>query len=190
MDRAVGIVAPWIDLEVVDDQNRVQDYGIQGQIRLRALGQGYRYSKISKTDYKLDDAEWFYPGDQGILGRNGLLIITGRINEIINRGGVKVAPDSIEEAIKKHPQVADAAAVSMLDDVGIEQIWVAISTRDGSEVEIAKVYEFCRANLAMFVPDRIFQVAAIPRNALGKVARETLKDQLKSLERDLVLTLR
>jgi acyl-coenzyme A synthetase/AMP-(fatty) acid ligase len=190
MDRAVGIVAPWIDLEIVDEQNRAQDYGIEGQIRLRALGQGYRYTKISETEYKLDDAEWFYPGDQGILGRNGLLVVTGRINEIINRGGVKIAPDSIEEAIKKHPLIADAAATSMLDGMGIEQIWVAITTRDGRDIEIAKVYEFCRTNLTMFIPDRIFQVAAIPRNALGKVARESLKEQLKTLEKDLVLTLR
>jgi acyl-coenzyme A synthetase/AMP-(fatty) acid ligase len=190
MDRAVGIVAPWIDLEVLDNENKVQEYGVEGQIRLRALGQGYRYKKTSKTQYEVDDAEWFYPGDQGILYRNGLLGVTGRINEIINRGGVKVSPDSIEEAIKKNPIVADAAAVGMLDNFGIEQIWVAVTTKDSIELNISKMYEYCRENIPAYIPDRVFQIPSVPRNQLGKVSREELKEQLKTMEKNLVLTVR
>jgi acyl-CoA synthetase (AMP-forming)/AMP-acid ligase II len=199
MDRAVGIVAPWIELEV-GNGDTVADYGREGQVRLRALGRGYRYSKIAPAQdqvakdqiahYQIDDSEWFDPGDQGLLFKNGLLAITGRVNEIINRGGVKVSPDAIEEEIKRHPIVADAAAVGILDQLGIEQIWVAVVARDGSEVDIRKMFDFCRDTMTLFVPDRIFQVPAIPRNALGKVARVTLTDQLKTQEKDLALTIR
>lgn len=190
MDRTVGIVAPWIEVEVFTESDKVEDYGREGQIRLRALGQGYRYTRVAPAANEADKSEWFYPGDQGVLYRNGLLAITGRINEIINRGGTKVAPDQIEEDIKKHPSVLDAAAVGMLDNVGVEQIWVAVVSRDGSELDITKMFDHCRAVLPFYVPDRIFQVPSIPRNQLGKVSRVTLSEQLRSRESDLVLTLR
>jgi acyl-coenzyme A synthetase/AMP-(fatty) acid ligase len=190
MDRTVGIVAPWIEAEVITDPDKVEDYGHEGQLRLRALGQGYRYTKVAPDRYEVDRSEWFYPGDRGVLYRNGLLAIIGRVNEIINRGGMKVAPDEIEEAIKKHQTVADAAAVGMLDNVGIEQIWVAVVSRDGGEIDIRHMFDYCREAMPLYVPDRIFQVKSIPRNQLGKVARVTLAEELKSKEGDLALTLR
>jgi acyl-CoA synthetase (AMP-forming)/AMP-acid ligase II len=190
MDRAVGIIAPWVELEVVDADNNVQNYGTEGQIRLRALGQAYRVEKTVSSQYEIDDSPYFFPGDQGILYQKGLLAITGRTTEIINRGGAKVAPDSIEEEFKKHPIVADAAAVGVLDPLGIEQIWVALVTNDGADLDIKKMFDYCREHMALYVPDRIFQVGAVPRNQLGKVSRVELAEQLKGLERDLALTLR
>jgi acyl-coenzyme A synthetase/AMP-(fatty) acid ligase len=190
MDRAVGIVAPWIEVEVFDEDKNVVDYGKSGEIRLRALGQGYRYTKTSPTEYQIAKDEWFYPGDQATLFRNGMLMVTGRINEIINRGGTKVSPDAIEEAMKKHPKLDDVAAVGMLDDIGIEQIWVAVQSQGGEEIDIGNIFDFCREATPMYVPDRIFQVKNIPRNRLGKISRETLKDELKTLEKSLALTIR
>jgi long-chain acyl-CoA synthetase len=190
MDRTVGVVAPWIEVEAMEEGDKVAQYGRAGEIRLRGLGQGYRCTKVTPDRYEIDSSEWFYPGDQGVLYRNGLLAIIGRVNEIINRGGTKVAPDEIEEAIRQHQAISDAAAVGMLDNVGIEQIWVAVVSRDGSELDITKMFDYCRASLPQYVPDRIFQVPAIPRNQLGKVSRVELADHLRSLESDLVLTLR
>jgi acyl-coenzyme A synthetase/AMP-(fatty) acid ligase len=190
MDRAVGMVTPWIEIEVVDAENKPLDYGKDGQIRMRALGQGYRYVKAESGSYERDGGDWFYPGDEGIVYRNGMMIIKGRINEIINRGGTKVSPDTIEEIGKKHPVVGDAAAVGILDGVGIEQIWLAIVTRDGGEFDVRKLYDYYRETAPIYVPDRVFQVAEIPRNRLGKVARETLKETLKKMEEDHVLTVR
>jgi acyl-CoA synthetase (AMP-forming)/AMP-acid ligase II len=189
MDRAVGIVTPWIEIETVDSAKVTQDYGQEGEVRLRALGRGFRHVKLSPSEYEIEDDPWFYPGDQGILFRNGLLVISGRVNEIINRGGLKIAPDTIEEDIKKHPMVADAAAVGVLDSLGIEQIWVAVVCPT-AELDIKKMFDYCREKMALSVPDRIFQIDAIPRNQLGKVSRVALTEQLKTLERDLALTLR
>jgi acyl-CoA synthetase (AMP-forming)/AMP-acid ligase II len=189
MDRAVGIVTPWIELEFFNGDG-VEDYGREGQVRLRALGRGYRHSKVAPTRYEIDDSDWFLPGDQGLYYKNGLLAIIGRVNEIINRGGLKISPDAIEEEIKKHPIVTDAAAIGILDNMGIEQIWVAVVSRDGDEVDIRKMFDYCREKMTMFVPDRIFQIDEIPRNQLGKVARVTLTEQLKAQESDLALTMR
>jgi ansamitocin polyketide synthase A len=190
MERVVGIVAPWVEMQVFNGDKKIEDYGCEGEIRLRAEGRGYRYQKVAPGRYEKDQDEWFYPGDRGILYRNGLLAVTGRLNEIINRGGEKVAPDEIEERIKQHPLVADAAAVGVPDNLGIEQIWVAVVTRDGRELDMRKMLEYCRERLPLYVPDRVFQVAAIPRNHLGKISRITLSEELKVKERDLELTVR
>jgi len=190
MDRAVGMVAPWIEAQVVDDQKNSLDYGKDGEIRLRAIGQGSLYAKSESGQYEADDSDWFYPGDQGIVFRNGMMMINGRINEIINRGGTKVSPDAIEEIIKKHPIIEDVAVVGMLDPVGIEQIWAAVVSRDGAEVEISKMYDYFRETMPQYTPDRIFQVPEIPRNRLGKVAREVLKEKLKTLEENHALSIR
>jgi acyl-CoA synthetase (AMP-forming)/AMP-acid ligase II len=97
MDRAVGVVAPWVDLEVIDEGGAAADYGSEGRIRLRAQGDGHRYRKIAPSQYEIEETEWLYPGDQGILYRNGLLMITGRVDELIDRGGEKISPETIEE---------------------------------------------------------------------------------------------
>ena len=189
MDRAVGFVAPWIEAEVVDEQKKPLNYGKSGVIRLRAIGQGYRYSRNDSGQYAIDDSDWFYPGDEGIIYRNGMMMIIGRTNEIINRGGTKVSPDVIEELIKKNPIVDDAAVVGVLDSVGIEQIWAAVVSNN-SEIEIDKMYKYIRDNAPIYVPDRIFQLPEIPRNRLGKIAREVLKEKLKKLEENYASTIR
>ncbi len=189
MDRAVGIAAPWLEIEVLNEQREKLPYGEQGEVRIRALGQGFRSTEAGETE-ETDAEGWFYPGDQGVCYRNGLLLITGRIDELINRGGVKVAPELIEEEIKKHPAIADAAAVGMLDAVGIEQIWLAIAARDGQELDVKQLYDYCRDHMPTTVPDRIFQVAAIPRNQTGKVSRAPLTEQLKTLESGMALAVR
>jgi acyl-coenzyme A synthetase/AMP-(fatty) acid ligase len=190
MDRAVGVQTPWVEVEVLDEQKNVLEHGKEGEIRIRALGQGHRYVKTSDTEYEIDESDWFYPGDQGVVFRNGMMIISGRINEIINRGGTKVSPDAVEEMLKKHPVVGDAAAVGMLDDVGIEQIWVAVVARGNSNIDVSKMFDFCREASPHYTPDRIFQVPEIPRNLLGKISREILKEKLKTLEESHALTLR
>jgi acyl-CoA synthetase (AMP-forming)/AMP-acid ligase II len=190
MDRAVGFVTPWIETDVVDDQKQSVDLGTEGEFRIRAIGQGQRYLKGPSGQYDVDHSDWFYPGDRGVVFRNGMMIITGRTNEIINRGGTKVSPDAIEEIIKRHPEVEDVAVVGMTDSIGIEQIWVAVVPRGGGSIEIDKMYDYIRDAAPVYLPDRIFPIAEIPRNRLGKVARETLKDTLKAMEETHQLTVR
>jgi acyl-CoA synthetase (AMP-forming)/AMP-acid ligase II len=182
IDRAVGIIAPWIDAETLNPQDAPQELGEEGQIRFRALGQGYRMQPDEAGTYEMDRSDWFYPGDMGVVYRNGLMLITGRINEIINRGGVKISPDAIEEHLKKNPAVNDAAAVGVLDSVGLEQIWMAVVAEGNADVNIASLFEYFRNTIPELTPDRIFPVREIPRNRLGKVPREALKEQLQELE--------
>jgi acyl-coenzyme A synthetase/AMP-(fatty) acid ligase len=188
IDRAVGALVPWVEAETIDADDKPQNLGVEGQIRLRTMGQGRRLIRNDEGDFELEANDWFYPGDQGIIYRNGLMLITGRVNELINRGGVKIAPDAIEEHLKKHPDVIDAAAVGILDQVGLEQIWMAVVSK--RSVDIAALFEHFRDSQPQLTPDRIFPIDAIPRNRLGKIARESLKEELMRLEESQALALR
>ncbi len=181
IDCAVGVVAPWIDVRVTGEDGADVEAGQPGEIRIKAMGQGYRYTKHDDGTVEIAADEWFRPGDQGVVFRNGLMLVTGRLNEIINRGGVKVAPDAIEQDIRRHPGIEDVAAVGMMDAIGLEQIWVAVVSR-GREIPLPELYDWCRENMPNYIPDRVFELPEIPRNRLGKVSRETLKEHLKTLD--------
>src|SRR5262249_47322003 len=142
LDHAAGYVAPWVEVEIVDADRNPLAAGEEGEIRIHAFARRYRYHKLSETQFRLDRIEWFYPGDRGILLRNGLLLVLGRTHDIINRGGVKVAPDRIESALMEHPAIAEAVAVGVMDEIGVEQIWVAIVARGSAEIEVPKLYEY------------------------------------------------
>ncbi len=78
----------------------------------------------------------------------------------------------------------------MLDDLGIEQIWLAVVARDGGEFDTKQLFDYCREKMPLYVPDRIFQVPTIPRNQTGKISRLPLTDQMKLLESSMALTVR
>jgi acyl-CoA synthetase (AMP-forming)/AMP-acid ligase II len=177
---AVGVVAPWIEADTVDAAGTSLG-GAPGEIRLRSLGQGRRLMPDESGRYEMEPEGWFHPGDEGVVDPSGLLFVTGRINEIINRGGVKVAPDLIEQKVRELAAVGDVAAVGLLDDVGIEQICLAVVPAPSQAFDAAAVAEFMSANLPQYAPEWIVEVAEIPRNRLGKVARETLREQMRAM---------
>lgn len=110
VDGAVGFIAPWIQIELCDNNgNRVPESTI-GAIRIKAEGQGRTLKYGSSEENEKDDG-WFYPGDFGYISNDGCLIIQGRSSELINSGGVKVAPDVIDDVFKKHPAVQDVGGV-------------------------------------------------------------------------------
>jgi len=123
----------------------------------------------------------------------GVLAVTGRINEIINRGGSKVSPDAIEEEIRKHPVVADAAAVGMLDSIGIEPNLGGGGGRANGEVDIEKnVSNSAARALPLFVAgsdfSRLPRFRAINSEKCSRVAlAELLKGARKS---DLAVAVR
>ncbi|HEY7990830.1 MAG TPA: fatty acid--CoA ligase family protein [Stellaceae bacterium] len=170
---AVGFVAPWAEVQAVDEAGRVLPVGSEGALRIRADCQGRPFPEKSGDDNFRDG--WFYPGDVGRVRDDGMLSVLGRASEIINAGGTKVAPETIEDAVRRHDGVADVAALGVVDDAsGIEELWLAVVPR--GIVDPAAITAWCRT--ADIPVGRVVTVTAIPRNALGKINRETLKREL------------
>jgi acyl-coenzyme A synthetase/AMP-(fatty) acid ligase len=176
IEGAVGIVAPWAEVQAVDGRGAVLPRGQTGNIRIRAEGQGRTYGKSAggKDDNFKDG--WFYPGDRGTVTAAGMLVILGRSSELINAGGAKVAPELVEEVLLTRPEVKEAAALAMMGPSGIEELWVAV-VPNGTIDERALI-DFCAKKNPDLRPTRVKVVTSIPRSALGKVARDKLRQQL------------
>ncbi len=122
---------------------------------------------------------WFHTGDQGVMDGDGYLRITGRLKEIINRGGEKVAPAEIDAVLMEHPAVHQALAFAMPHDKLGEEVAAAIVLREGAAASEREIMDFAGSRLAAFkVPRRIVILDDIPKGATGKLQRIGLAAKL------------
>lgn len=125
------------------------------------------------------DQTWFRTGDQGQFDTDGYLSITGRLKEIINRGGEKISPREVDEILMDHPAIAQAVTFAVPHKLLGEDVAVAIILRDGSEATSAEIREFASKRLAAFkVPRKVLIVDDIPKGATGKLQRIGLHKKL------------
>ena len=116
---------------------------------------------------------WLRTEDAGVLDDDGYLALTGRIKELINRGGEKIAPSEIDDVLLAHPAVAEAAAFGVPDAKYGEEVWAAVVLKGDSDAE--RLQAFCRTHVADFkVPKVILITSALPKNDMGKVERQEL----------------
>ena len=160
----VGRPIPNVQVKIAED----------GEILVKGpnVMQGY-YHKPEATREVFTSDGWFRTGDIGVLDTDGYLGLTGRIKEIINRGGEKISPQEIEAVLLGHPAVAEAAAFGVPDTKYGEEVCAAVVLKGAADMEGLKL--FCQARLADFkVPKMIWITSALPKNATGKIERRAL----------------
>ena len=122
---------------------------------------------------------WFRTGDQGIIDEDGYLTITGRLKEIINRGGEKISPREVDEVLLDHPAVHLAVTFAMPHDKLGEEVAAALVLHEGAAVTESDMREFARRRLADFkVPRRVIFLKEIPKGPTGKLQRIGLAEKL------------
>jgi acyl-CoA synthetase (AMP-forming)/AMP-acid ligase II len=162
-----------VELAVVDEKGTRLKANSPGEVVVRGTSvmRGYLDNPEANANAFLDG--WFRTGDLGAFDGDGYLSLTGRIKELINRGGEKIAPAEIEDVLLAHPAVAEAAAFGVPDPKYGEEVWAAVVLK--GDVDADQLQAFCRTRLADFkVPKVIRILPALPRNALGKVERLAL----------------
>jgi len=160
------------DVAVLGPDGVPRPAGVEGEIVVRgpAVFGGYSAPLEANRDAFVDG--WFRTGDLGRLSDDGYLTITGRLKEQINRGGEKVAPREVEEAVLDHPDVADAMVFAIPDPQLGEEIGLAVVARPGAVVDLATIRGFLAGRIAAHkVPRRVISVAEIPKTAAGKPQR-------------------
>jgi acyl-CoA synthetase (AMP-forming)/AMP-acid ligase II len=172
VEGAIGFVAPWAEVEIVGEDDNALPRDTDGTVRIRATCQGAPYPPGADNPSFRDG--WFYPGDLGRIGADGMVVLAGRTSDIINVGGLKLAPETIEDVLCKHPAVNEAAAFGNFGDAGIEEVWVALVTN--RPVAERHLIEWCAQR---GIPlHRIFIVEALAKTASGKIHRDLIKRQL------------
>ena len=180
----VGLPLPGTECRVVDPDNPTVDVepGAAGELLVRGpqVFSGY-YGKPEETEAVFVDG-WFRTGDIVTVDDAGFIRIVDRIKELIITGGFNVAPTEVENALRQHPQVADAAVVGLPSDHSGEEVAAAIVIDSGTEVDVEAIREYARSILTPYkVPRRIFIVDELPKSLIGKVLRRQVREKLLAL---------
>lgn len=165
------------EIRVLDDDWSPLPPGATGEVAVRGPGvvDGYRGNpEANAASFR---GGWFRTGDQGFLSEDGYLSLVGRIKELINRGGEKISPYEVEEALLAHARVAEAAAFGVPDAKYGEVVAAAVVPRGAVAAEELRAH--CAERLAAFkVPGSIVVVEQLPKGPTGKVQRRLLAGQL------------
>jgi len=178
--QAVGHVWPKVEMQVVGEDGTSLAAGEIGLVRMRQEGVFSGYMGETESATSPWRGGWFYPGDLGAFTDDGVLIIHGRAAEIMNLGGVKIDPGAVDEVAKTCPGVADAAAFALADAAGVEWPWIAIVQSEGYDP--AGLLSVLKARWPALRSLKVALIDAIPRNAMAKIERQTLKAMVRDAE--------
>jgi acyl-CoA synthetase (AMP-forming)/AMP-acid ligase II len=182
-ERKPGSVGPGtgVKIGIMDDAGNLLPSGERGEVVIQGPNVVAGYENNPEANQKSFTNGWFRTGDQGFLDADGYLTLTGRIKELINRGGEKIGPREIDEVLLKHPAVAEAVAFGFPHPTWGEEVAAAIVLKEGLETPAgeAAILSFCRERLAEFkCPKKIYITKAIPRTATGKIQRGAVAQAL------------
>ena len=177
----VGIAAG-PEIAVLDVENRPVAAATIGEVCIRGANVTPGYEANPEANAAAFAGGWFHTGDQGMLDADGYLTITGRLKEIINRGGEKISPREVDEVLLDHPDVAQAVTFALPHAKLGEEVAAAIVPAGEAGVDERALRDFVAERLAGFkVPRRIIVLEEIPKGATGKVQRIGLHEKLAHL---------
>jgi len=172
--RAVGFVTPGVVIEIVNGADgTVLPAGQEGNLRIRSEFAVDNYFGNPEESQKAFRDGWFFPGDTGIMRADGLLVITGREYAVLNLGGDKVKPEIIELVLGQFPGVAEAAAITVPNAYGNNEVCAVIASHQ--TLDEAALRAHCRTLIpAAYVPAMFHFVEELPHNEMGKLDRRRL----------------
>ena len=177
--QTVGRVLPELEVKIVDPSTGDEcPPGVAGELCCRGYNvmSGY-YNNPEATAEAIDSESWLRTGDQATMDEAGYVRITGRIKELIIRGGENVAPKEVEDLLRRHPKVADVYVYGVPDERLGEEVAAAIRLNSGETATPEEMREFCQGRIARFkIPRHVRFVETFPMTASGKVQKFKLRE--------------
>ncbi|MFF7449048.1 MULTISPECIES: FadD7 family fatty acid--CoA ligase [unclassified Streptomyces] len=165
-----------VEVRVVGRGGGACPAGVEGELWVRGptVARGYLGDRDLTAHTFVDG--WLRTGDLGALDEDGYLSLTGRINNLINRGGEKISPEHVEDVLAGCPGVSEAAVFPLPDAVYGQRVGAAVVVREGESVGADEILRYCRDRLAAFeVPDRLDMVGSLPYTAKGALDRKAVQ---------------
>ncbi len=175
--RKVGSVGvpTLVDLAVMDELGGLLAPHETGEVVVRGACVMTSYEDDITVREESFRGDWFKTGDQGFLDTSGYLFLTGRLKEIINRGGEKIAPLEVDKALMDHPAVEQAVTFAVPNEILGEEVAAAVVLRPQCTATEKQIREFVTKRLADFkVPRQVLILTEIPKGAFGKIQRKGL----------------
>lgn len=175
----VGLPLPGVDVRVVDTLGAALPKGEAGDLQVRGpnVFQGYwRMPDKTREDFTVDG--FFNTGDKATISHDGYVSIVGRAKDMIISGGLNIYPKEIEQLLDDLPAVGESAVIGVSHADFGEAVVAVIVAAPGSAADEAAIIDFCKGEMANFkVPKRVFFVDELPRNAMGKVQKNLLRER-------------
>jgi fatty-acyl-CoA synthase len=176
----VGRVLPHLEVKVVDPETGLTvPRGTPGELCTRGYSVmlGY-WEQPDKTAEAIDEARWMHTGDLAVMDDEGYLNITGRIKDMVIRGGENVYPREIEEFLYTHPDILDAQVIGVPDEKYGEELMAWIRMKEGAApLTVDAVREFCTGKLAHYkIPRYVRVVDEFPMTVTGKIRKVEMRE--------------
>jgi acyl-CoA synthetase (AMP-forming)/AMP-acid ligase II len=172
--RKPGTVGPAAgpEVAVMDEAGNLLAAGAVGEVVIRGPNVTRGYENNPEANADAFTRGWFRTGDQGVMDEHRYLTITGRLKEIINRGGEKISPAEVDAVLMEHPAVQQVVTFAVPHDKLGEEVAAAVVLREGDKASAQELRDFCAQRLADFkVPRQLLVVDEIPKGPTGKMQR-------------------
>jgi acyl-CoA synthetase (AMP-forming)/AMP-acid ligase II len=167
------------EIAIMDEAGNFLPQGEAGEVVIRGPNVTRGYADNPEANAKAFTKGWFRTGDQGYFDQDGYLFLTGRLKELINRGGEKVSPIEVDTVLMDHPAVAQVVTFALPHERLGEEVAAAVVLREGASATEQQLRDFAAARLAAFkVPRKIVFLQEIPKGATGKLQRIGLAEKL------------
>ena len=174
----VGKPMPHTEIKIIDPEGRIVPRGEQGELCARGymVMKGY-YRNPEATRGAIDEARWLHSGDMATMDESGYCRITGRVKDMICRGGENIYPREIEEFLYTHPAVSDVQVIGVPDAKYVEQVAAWIKLKEGAVCGADEIRSFCKGRIADFkVPRYVKFVDSFPMTVTGKIQKFKMRE--------------
>ncbi len=179
----VGRVQPHLEVKIIDESGRIVPRGQPGELCTRGYSvmRGY-WGDERKTAEAIDSEGWMHSGDLATIDDQGYCRITGRIKDMIIRGGENIYPREVEEYLLTHADIIDAQVIGVPDHKYGEEVCVWVIRRDGAVLDEEGVRAFCRGQIAHYkIPRYVRFVDGFPLTVTGKVQKFEMRKAMETL---------
>ncbi|HYZ33009.1 MAG TPA: acyl--CoA ligase [Crenalkalicoccus sp.] len=167
------------EVAIMDEDGTILPQGAIGEVVIRGPNVTRGYEANPEANAKAFINGWFRTGDQGVMDTDGYVMLTGRLKELIKRGGEQVSPLEVDGVLSEHPAVAQALTFAIPHAMLGEEVGAAIVLRDGMECTERELRDHCARHLADFkIPRKVVFLPEIPKGATGKLQRIGLAAKL------------
>ncbi|KAH3903362.1 Pcs60p SCDLUD_000991 [Saccharomycodes ludwigii] len=166
-----------VDVFILDDKDNVLPQGKVGEVSIRGenVTLGYANNPKANKENFTERLNYFRTGDQGFFDSEGFLVLTGRIKELINKGGEKISPIELDSILLSNPKIEEAVSFGVPDEKYGQIVNVAVVLKPGSKLDNDELIRYLKTKVNDFkLPDKVFFVDKLPKTATGKIQRRII----------------
>ncbi|KAL3424438.1 peroxisomal-coenzyme A synthetase [Phlyctema vagabunda] len=173
-------VGQGVEIKILNQEGKEVQQGAEAEICIRGenVTKGYlNNEKANKESFTQDG--FFRTGDQGKQDKDGYVIITGRIKELINKGGEKISPIELDNVLARHPVISEAVSFAIPDELYGQEVAVAVVLKNGQKLSEGELKKWVAEKVAKFkIPKKVYFTDNMPKTATGKIQRRIVADTM------------